>query len=395
MGRKMQVMLQNKNWQLFLIFWIANVVLSIAYKVYYYHTGNHLHYTWLPDMLFFVLVVLTVASKEYSLAFLGALLLLLFKAVGSWSIASYYPNKLDLYKDVIKTWMGYIYIFPLFLFLYKAGDKSSIEIPKYIKHTFVIIAGAIVLSVFVGLIFPVHIFYTYPNPSRFGISGVLYPSSYVSYFYMISIVSTYLLHKRIPSKKVYTILLYTLSLAAIFSGTKSIYLFLLVFYTLFVVDNQYYKKKWLWALVGFVSLGLVVIRHKLASVFHVLVELYRKEDFITFALSYRNIYAESTWLFVQENWTWKNYLIGGLDNVNQLTEMAFIDLFLNFGILGTSVFLLLYYRFIIRHIKWSLVNLVITICIVILISVGGNFFDRVYLAPWLVILFLLQAKEKK
>src|SRR5690625_2830868 len=96
---------------------------------------------------------------------------------------------------------------------------------------------------------------------------------------MISIVSTYLLHKRIPSKKVYTILLYTLSLAAIFSGTKSIYLFLLVFYTLFVVDNQYYKKKWLWALVGFVSLGLVVIRHKLASVFHVLVELYRKEDF--------------------------------------------------------------------------------------------------------------------
>src|SRR5690625_7502167 len=161
--------------------------------------------------------------------------------------------------------MWYIYFFPLFLFLYKAGDKSSIEIPKYIKHAFVSIVVSIVLCVFVGLIFPLNIFYTYPNPSRFGISGVLYPSSYVSYFYMISIVSTYLLHKRIPSKKVYTILLYTLSLAAIFSGTKSIYLFLLVIYTLFVVDNKYYKNRWLWALVGFVSLGFIVIQIGRAS----------------------------------------------------------------------------------------------------------------------------------
>src|SRR5690625_5596528 len=103
MGRKMQVMLQNKNWQLFLIFWIANVVLSIAYKVYYYHTGNHLHYTWLPDMLFFVLVVLTVASNDYSFVFVGALLFLLFYAVGSWSISSFYPNILYLFKAVINT----------------------------------------------------------------------------------------------------------------------------------------------------------------------------------------------------------------------------------------------------------------------------------------------------
>src|SRR5690625_1844830 len=143
MGSKLQVELQNKKWQLFLIFWIINVVLSITYKFYYYHTGNHLHYTWLPDMLFFVLVVLAVVSKDNGLALLGILLLLLFKAIGSWSIATYYPNQLNLYKDVIKTWMGYVYILPLFLFLYKTADKSPIEIPKYIKHTFVNITGTV------------------------------------------------------------------------------------------------------------------------------------------------------------------------------------------------------------------------------------------------------------
>src|SRR5690554_5440980 len=221
MGSKLQVVPQNKKWQLFLIFWIINVVLSITYKFYYYHTGNHLHYTWMPDMLFFMLVVLAVVSKENCLALLGILLLLLFKAIGSWSIAAYYPNQWDLYKDVIKTWMGYVYIFPLFLLLTKTTESNSIKIPKHIKQAFVIIAFA--LTVFIGLLFPAHVFHTYPNPTRFGISGLLYPSSYVSYFYVLSIPIVYLLHKRMPSKKVYSILLYTLSLAAIFSGTKSTY----------------------------------------------------------------------------------------------------------------------------------------------------------------------------
>lgn len=392
MKNKMQTLLQNKKWQLFLIFWIVNVSLSIAYKFYYFHTGDHLQYTWVPDMLFFMLILLAVFSKQNSLVLLGMLFLFLCKAIGSWFIAAFYPNQVDLYKDVIKTWMGYIYIFPLFLFLTKTATYNSIKIPIYIKQAFVVIAGAFALTVFIGLAFPAHVFHTYPNPTRFGISGLLYPSSYVSYFYVFSIPAVYLLHKRTPSQKIYSILLYTLSFAALFSGTKSTYLFLFVFYILFIIDKQYYRKKWLWALVGVVVFGLFAIRHKLVSVFHVLIELYQKEDFITFSLSYRNVYAQSTWFFVQENWTWKNYLFGGMDNVSQLTEMAFIDIFLNFGVLGTGVFLYLYYRIIIQHIKWSYINLVIAICIVLLIAIGGNFFDRIYLAYWLVLLFIMQTK---
>jgi len=293
---------------------------------------------------------------------------------------------------VVKTWMGYAYIFPLFLFL---SSANSIEIPKPVKQTFVIIAGAFALSVFVGLVFPFHVLHTYSNPARFGISGLLYPSSYVSYFYVISLSVTYLCHKRLPSKTEYSILLYTLGIAAIFSGTKSTYLFLLIFYTLIAIDKQHYRKKWFWVLIGFVVAVLTALRNKLASVFHVLIDLYKKEDFITFALSYRNVYAQDTWHFVLENWTWKNYFIGGLDNVNQLTEMAFIDLFLNFGMLGVGLFSFLYYQLIFRHIKWSFINLLIATCIVFLIAIGGNFFDRVYLSYWLVILFLLQIKESE
>lgn len=393
MGSKVRILLQDKRWQLFLIFWIVNVVVSIVYKFYYYHTGQHLHYTWVPDMLFFLLLIMAIPPKENGLVLIGMLSLLLFKVIGSWTIAPHYPNGIDLYKDVIKTWMGYVYIFPLFLFLSKVTEEKSIVIPKYIKHSFVVLAGGFAFSVFVGLLFDGHIFHTYPNPTRFGISGFLYPSSYVSFFYIFSISSAYLLHRSMPSKKVYPILLYTLSLAAIFSGTKSAYLFLLVFYTLFIIQKGYHREKWLWLLLSALILILVGLRHKLASVFYVLLELYQKEDFLTFALSYRNIYAQSTWAFIQENWTWVNYLFGGLDNVNQLTEMAFIDLFLNFGALGFGLFMYLYYRLITRYLHWSTMSLVMAVSILILIAIGGNFFDRIHHAYWLVFLFLLQVKN--
>lgn len=393
MGNKVQILLQDKRWQLFLIFWIVNVILSIVYKFYYYHTGQHLHYTWMPDMLFFLLLILAIPPRENSLALIGMLSLLLFKVIGSWTIAPSYPNDIDLYKDVIKTWMGYVYIFPLFLFLSNVTENKPLVIPKYVKHGFVVLAGGFALSVFVGLLFNAHVFHTYPNPTRFGISGLLYPSSYVSFFYIFSISSAYLLHIRIPSKKLYSILLYTLSLAAIFSGTKSTYLFLLVFYTLFIIEKQYYREKWLWLLLSAFALLFVTLRHKLASVFHVLLELYQKENFLTFALSYRNIYAQDTWTFIQENWTWVNYLFGGLDNVNQLTEMAFIDLFLNFGALGFGLFLYLYYRLITSYLHWSTMNLIMATSIILIIAIGGNFFDRIPHAYWLVLLFFLQVKS--
>lgn len=393
MENKVQILLQEKRWQLFLIFWVVNVVLAIVYKFYYYHTWQHLHYTWVSDMLFFLLLIIAIPRKKNSLAILGIILLLLCKSIGSWTIAPYYPNHFDLYKDVAKTWMGYVYIFPLFLFLSDVAADRPIVIPKFIKHGFVVLAGGFAMSAFVGLLVNAHVLHTYPNPTRFGISGFLYPSSYVSYFYILSIFSTYLLHKRMPSKKVYSILLYTLSLAAILSGTKSAYLFLLLFYTFYIIEQQYYRKKWLWAILGAIGLLLVFLRHKLASLFSVLLELYQKEDFLTFALSYRNIYAQGTWAFIQENWTWVNYLFGGLDNVNQLTEMAFIDLFLNFGILGTSLFLYMYYRLIIRFLQWSPMNIMVAISILLLIAIGGNFFDRIDLVYWLVLLLLLQTKS--
>ena len=394
MGNKVQIVLQDKRWQLFLVFWIVNVVLSIMYKFYYYHTGQHLHYTWVPDMLFFLLLILAIPPKENGSVIIGIFSLLLFKAIGSWTIAPHYPNEIDVYKDVIKTWMGYVYIFPLFLFLSKVAEKKSLVIPKYVRQGFIVLAGGFALTVFVGLVFNAHIFHTYPNPTRFGLSGLLYPSSYVSFFYILSISSAYLLHRSMPSKKVYSILLYTLSLAAIFSGTKSTYLFLLVFYTLIIIEKGYYQKKWLWLLLGALVLLLVVFRHKLASVFYVLLELYQKEDFLTFALSYRNVYAQGTWTFIQENWTWVNYLFGGLDNVNQLTEMAFIDLFLNFGALGFGLFLYLYYRLITRYLRWSTMGLVMAASILLIIAIGGNFFDRIDHEYWLVFLLLLLVKNK-
>lgn len=394
MGNRLLTILNDKRWEVFLFFWIVNVLLSSIYKYYYYSTGEHLQYTWIPDMLFLLLLIISLFYKRSFLAIVGIFFLLLSKGIGSNSIADFYPVEMDMYKDIVKSWMGYVYVFPLFLFLKKDPTESIINIPEKVKIFFLILVSFFVASVFLALVHKAYIFYTYTNPERFGISGFLFPSSYVSYFYILSIMVTYLLHKQLPSDKKYAIFIYILSAAAIFSGTKTTYLFLLVFYSIYILDNKYYQKKWFWVMISGLIITTTLLRQKIASIFSVLIELYQKEDFLTFAMSYRNVFAQDTWQFIQENWTWVNYLFGGLDNVNQLTEMAFIDLFLNFGIFGTCLFIYLYYKLILQSLRWTPILFVLAIGLLLLIAIGGNFFDRTYLAYWLVFLFLLQQKSK-
>lgn len=397
MKAKLRHCLEKRKWQIFLLFWIVNVLLSVVYKFYYYDTGQHLKFTWIPDLLFLLVMFLTIPPRRYKTAYIGIGLLFLFKAIGSFSIVSFYDTSLELYKDVVKSWVGYSYIFLLFIFLSDKinSNRKDFDLPRFIQKSFVLLAGSIALCVFIGLILKSYVFHTYTDITRFGISGVLYPFSYVSYFYILGISISYLLHKNKPEEKSYSVLLYVLSVAALFSGTKSTYLFLLLFYGVFILDKAFYRKKSFWMFVA-ASLGLVFVFYKkLLSAFIVLVDLYKKEDFWTFALSYRNLKVEERMFFIKENWTWYNYLFGGLNNTTHLTEMAFVDLFLNFGLLGFLIFLLLYYYYILRHLSWRCFNLTIAIGFLFILALGGNFFDRIYLAYWLVIYFLVQLKAYK
>lgn len=390
MGYKLVNILRNKRWEFFLVFWCVNLLLGVVYKFYYYYTGQHLQYTWLPDMAFLFLLLANLFIIKNRFVLVGVFSLFFFKVIGSLLIADIYTVPLDLYKDVVKTWMGYIYIFPLFLFLSEETGDSKSGVPRKIRNVFVVFAGGMALSVFVGLLFRAYVVHTYTDPERFGISGFLFPSSYVSYFYMISISSAYLLQRHWGEVKAYSILIFALSIAALFSGTKSSYLFLLLFYAILVLDRAWYLKKWFWFVVSGLVVGVFIIRDRLIDVFSVLVELYQKEDFLTFALSYRNVYAQDTWQFVAEHWSMVNYLVGGLNNSTQLTEMGFIDIFLNFGILGFLLFVYLFYNLILRQLYWSSTLIVLSIGILFLVALGGNFFDRVYLMYWLTFLFILQ-----
>lgn len=211
---------------------------------------------------------------------------------------------------------------------------------------------------------------------------------------MLSISITYLLHKYLPTHRKYLVLLFTLSLAALFSGTKSTYLFLLLFYTLYVVEKKYYKKKYFWLFFTGIMICIFSMYSKLVSVFSVLVDLYEKESFWTFALSYRDQSLQSSLLLVKENWTWINYLFGGLNNTSQLTELAFVDLFLNFGILGSLAFFLLYLYCILKKLAWTPWYLALGLGILLLIALGGNFLDRIYLAYWLVLYYSIAYKAR-
>lgn len=383
------------KWNIFIFFWMLNFVIGVYYKFHYFTKAEHLHYTWIPDTIFFLsLIYYLIKENEFKvLSSIG--LLLLFKFLGSFSLYSTYESLYYFVRDVFKTWMSYVYIFPLFIFLKPVlTAKSKNQIPKLLDLSILIWSLIIVLGVFLGYFINTYFLKTYESLERFGISGWLFPSSYVSYLYMLLLIILYSLSIQYPIKKTYKYLLFLVSLAALFSGTKTVYAFLISFYAIISLKTKVYKKAYF---IGFFLIGvlsLIFFRENLLQSFSVLVNLFKEEDLLTFVLSYRNHNLIYTWDILKLDWGTWNYLLGGINNRTQLTELAFADLFFNFGALGSILFILTYYQVILRFIEWNLDKIVFFTLCVLLIAMGGNFFDKIATAYLLSILFYLHYKPK-
>jgi len=91
-------------------------------------------------------------------------------------------------------------------------------------------------------------------------------------------------------------------------------------------------------------------------------------------LSFRDILLVRDLMpYINENWTFINYLFGGVHDISTQSEMGFIDLFYYWGILGGILYLVIYYNsyftFKFNYILWFFIT-----ALTFVIFIAGNFF---------------------
>lgn len=260
------------------------------------------------------------------------------------------------------------YLFPIFLFTYFSIHTSN---ENYTKKTLQVFKGVLVINsllAILGFIFTIRFFETYDG-SRFGYNGLLLTSATSTYVYFLGI-SFYLIQgKEILKKWDFWVVM----LAALLVGTKSLYfsLCLLSFLLLFLKVRKPLR-------YIIVFLGTILF----ASIYYVLfyqvdlfIEIRETRGILGAVLSYRNeLFLEDTLPDIKQNWSFVNYLFGGVSDIELRSEMSFIDIFYFFGSIGGVYYLYTYFKT-----YFSEKNILKTywpyfIILAIIVAIAGNFF---------------------
>ncbi len=384
----------NKNAHtIFVVFWALSILGTIVYKYNLsIRTFDHTQYTWIPDFIFLSIILIWALKRKYYFLPLSLIVLLILKTIGSLTVLGEYSEKIDLYKDVVKTTIGYTFIFFVFAFLRTFDAKKLKKTFDFFKILSLLVYGLI----FIGALFSISFFKTYLGV-RFGYSGFLYPSSYTSYFIIISVLIHYFYSIKIEKQPTAYLLL--ASIAGLLVGTKAVYLFLFLFWGIYFIKYKLYNFKTFWAFITICILSFVLFFDEIFSFlkekFAVLFELFENNSILTFVLSYRDISFKKATNFISDNWGFYNFILGGVNRKELLVEMSPFDLILNFGLFGSILFIGFYYLIIIKDLQRNPSIYLLMGSLLLITILSGNFFDRFYLAYPLAFLFTICLKLDK
>ncbi len=205
------------------------------------------------------------------------------------------------------------------------------------------------------MFFGIKLFSTFPiGAARFGYDGLIFAQNEASIFYLLGLFVFYYdwrYNKKPPKKLTFVLFL------CFITGMKAVLLGigLLAIYHFFSTVNI---KKLLYIISGTIAGAVIVILSfsKLKALFGYYYYFFINKGFVYTILGGRNTFIESRVIPYLEKWGGLNYLIGG-QNISNITdnlamvEMDFLDLFLFFGLINSSLFLLFYKKYIIGEIK--------------------------------------------
>lgn len=332
-----------------------------------------------------VVVILCIGLLRVSISVFKHLLLL---AV-SFTLGQFFLTH-GFQKEVVVSFSKFL--FPILLFLYFWKFPLSKQQRQTLFKVFEWLLLFNCVLVFVGFLFELPWFSTYRT--RFGYNGLLITSATSSYVHVIALFYFLITRKtRFFSE--------WKSLAVILSsfliGTKAVYLGLFVVFIAYLFYYTHLPQKLkkiviLTALLG--AVGTFYIFFFYTGFFD---NLRQTEGLLSSVLSLRNdLLMEETLPFIQENWSWGNYLFGGITEMETRSQMGVIDVFYFWGLVGGALYV---YTFVKTFVTFRLTKevLFLLISFAVIVFLAGNFFENASVAIYLLVLreaFLYNTKKE-
>lgn len=273
-----------------------------------------------------------------------------------------------------------------FLFIIAVKDFKKEFFEKTIQLHF-LIAKINLCFIVIGFLFKINVFMSYPHTGRFGYNGMISEPGVSSYFYMLLASIAYI---QYVYKKKAIINLMLMSIAILFLGTKSGFLFIAILgfiHILILLKKSMYQISFVATLiVSFIILKDKIIMLAINS-FRFGPRIYEEYGLITFITSYRDLHLKEAIVYIQEHWNILNYIIGGIDLKKNRVEFEFVDIFLYQGLVGLLIYILVLKK-VFFHTKQDWIFTILLFTILLISSLIGNLFFSITNAFCFVVTFL-------
>jgi len=364
----------KKYWNLFgpsllvIIFYFSEAI-SKAFIFYEGHKWALPRYIKLSILILLAAYLLFKNTK----ALIGPVVLSLIFIIGQLFLDDAWQNQIIVSFSK--------YLFPVFLFLFFNNYQFPQQAKKNLIKAFDFILIFNSCLILLGFILEVALFKTYSG-HRFGYNGLFLASSTGSYAYSLAILGYLFRFKNKFFANYKSLLILS---AGLLIGTKSFYMALFVALLSFIIfysGSTLKQKRTLF--LG--SVGLV------ATLFYYFFyvsgefnSIRNEKGLVDAILSFRNTLLTDQLLpFIGQNWSVPNYLFGGITDLNTRSQMAFIDVFYFWGILGGIFYLYIYFKSYLK-VKISRPEIYYFPIILVIAFLGGNFFFNASTAIYLLI----------
>ncbi len=280
-------------------------------------------------------------------------------------------------KDALLNFSRHIFPLLMLFFFRETKNKNSLILLNFFEILLTINA----IFILAGFFFKIPLAETYTYGSRFGYNGFFINSTTGSYVCLVGLIHFILKYKKRLFKQIH-FLVFLISLFLV--GTKIIYLSIVMlgfFYLHYYVKLKFKKPLYI-LLLTLGALGFFIAFFKI-GIFN---EIRQDKGLFSAIFSFRNeLLFNDTIPYIKENWTFINYLFGGVEDFKLRSEFGFIDVFFFFGIVGGIIYLYLFYKAFVTF-DLNKKNSIILLYLLVIIFVAGNFFSYATLPIYILIL---------
>ena len=354
---------------LFLLFW----GLEVSDKLTYYFFPEFSFSQYIKAAVLIGFLFFQIAVKDYKFILIALVMCIVF-SIGQIFLETTFS------RNALLTFFKFL--FPILLLAFINNRIQNYELTSGFFKTFewVMVVNSILLLI--GVLLSIKLFNTYQG-NRFGYNGMFAAVSNGSYGYIITMFYFLLRYKERVIKNWKFILIF---ISCIFIGTKAVYLSMGFAIAYIVVVSKIPFKRTL--LVAAILTGLLLAYYFFFQ-YGMFNSIRQSDGLLSALLSYRDqLFLERTLPFIQESWSWVNYLFGGVIDYDMRSQMDIVDVFFFWGIFGGAFYLFAFLRLFIPR-KIDSTGWVFLSFFAFIVLLAGNFFVYSFVAIFLVVLKLI------